>query len=90
MKNTVRRAAVALAAVTTTFVVTAPPAAATPSCVAQSVQAEHELYGTSWGPEVIAFLASHPEVLQEFGFRNLGDLSRYAAAQDPDACPADL
>src|SRR5262245_35110128 len=34
--------------------------------------------------------ATHPEVLQAFGFASLGDLVRYAAAQPPDACPPDL
>ncbi len=67
-----------------------PPASATPSCVAQSVEAEHQLYGTAWGSELIAFLAAHPEVLQEFGFRHLGELSQYAAHQDRTACPPDL
>jgi len=90
MKNTANRAALSLAAALTGLVVAASPADATPSCVAQSVEAEHELYGTSWGPDVIAFLASHPEVLQEFGFRHFGDLARFAAAQDPANCPADL
>ena len=68
----------------------AAPAHAAPSCVAQSVQSEHELYGTAWGHDVVAFLASHPEVLQEFGFRSFGELARFAASQDPDACPPDL
>jgi hypothetical protein len=90
MKTTLKWAAISVAAVLTPLVVAAPPAAATPSCVAQSTQAEHELYGTSWGHEQIAFLASHPEVLREFGFRNLGQLAKYAASQDPNACPADL
>jgi hypothetical protein len=68
----------------------AAPAAAAPSCVAQSTQLEHAQYGSAWGREVIGFLASHPEVLQEFGFRNLGDLARFAATQDHAACPPDL
>ena len=68
----------------------AAPAHAAPSCVAQSVQSEHELYGTAWGHDVIAFLASHPEVLQEFGFRSFGELARFATSQDPEACPPDL
>ncbi|TDE15083.1 hypothetical protein [Jiangella asiatica] len=90
MKNTFSRIALSLGALTTALLVTAPPAAATPSCVAQTIQAEHEFYGTSWGQETVAFLATHPEVLQESGFRHIGDLVRFAASQDPAACPADL
>jgi hypothetical protein len=66
------------------------PAHAAPSCVAQSVQAEHEIYGTAWGSDVIAFLASHPEVLQEFGFASFGKLASFGAHQDRTACPPDL
>jgi hypothetical protein len=66
------------------------PAHAAPSCVAQSVQSEHDLSGTAWGHDVVAFLASHPEVLQEFGFRSFGELARFSAGQDPEACPPDL
>ena len=68
----------------------APPAFAAPSCIAQSVESEHELYGTAWGHDLIAFLASHPEVLKEFGFGSFGELARFAARQDPEACPPDL
>ena len=89
-KSRVTKIGLCLAAGLTALVVAAPPAAAQPSCVAQSTQAEHELYGTSWGREVIAFLASHPEVLQEFGFSNFGELAKYAASQDRADCPADL
>lgn len=67
-----------------------PPAAAAPSCVAQTIAVEHEIYGTAWGHDVIAFFATHPEVLAEFGFRSLGDLVSYAAHQDRAACPADI
>lgn len=90
LNNTVTRIGLGLAAGLTAVVVAAPPAGAQPSCVAQSTQAEHQLYGTSWGPEVIAFLASHPGVLQEFGFSNFGELAKYATSQGPAACPADL
>ena len=69
---------------------TPPSAQATPSCVAQSIRVEHAAYGTTWGKDLIAFLATHPEVLQEFGFASLGDLVRYSAAQPADACPPDL
>ena len=31
---------------------------------------------------MIAFLATHPEVLAEFGFDSFGDLASYAAHQD--------
>jgi hypothetical protein len=65
----------------------APAASAAPSCAAQSVQFEHELYGSAWGHDVVGFLASHPEVLQEFGYRSMGELVRHAAHQDREACP---
>lgn len=90
MNKLVTRIGLGLAAGLTALVVAAPLASAQPSCVAQSVRAEHEVYGTAWGRELIAFLASHPEVLQEFGFSNFGELAKYAASQDPTACPADL
>jgi hypothetical protein len=79
-----------VAAVAAGALAVAAPAHAAPSCVAQSTQSEHDLYGTAWGHDVVAFLASHPEVLQEFGFRSFGELARFAASQDPDACPPDL
>jgi hypothetical protein len=79
-----------VAAVTVGALAGIQPAQARPSCVAQSVQAEHQLHGTAWGHDLVAFLASHPEVLQEFGFRSFGELARYAASQDHAACPADL
>jgi hypothetical protein len=79
-----------VAAVAAGALAVASPAHAAPSCVAQSIQSEHDLYGTAWGHEVVAFLASHPEVLQEFGFRSFGELARFAASQDPAACPPDL
>jgi hypothetical protein len=68
----------------------ATPATAAPNCVAQSIQCEHDVYGTAWGHDVVGFLASHPEVLQEFGFRSFGELARFSAAQDPEACPPGL
>jgi hypothetical protein len=79
-----------VAAVAAGTLAVATPAYAAPNCIAQSVQSEHALYGTAWGHDVVAFLASHPEVLQEFGFRSFGELARFAASQDPDACPPDL
>ena len=79
-----------VAAVAAGALAVAAPAHAAPSCVAQSIQSEHDLYETAWGHDVVAFLASHPEVLQEFGFRSFGELARFAASQDPDACPPDL
>jgi hypothetical protein len=78
------------AALTSAVLITPTAAAASSSCVAQSVQAEHELYATTWGHDLIAFLATHPQVLAEFGFDNFGDLSSYAAHQDHASCPADL
>ena len=82
--------AASLLAVLAVDVLTPTPAQATPSCVAQSISVEHATYGTAWGKDLIAFLATHPEVLQEFGFASLGDLVRYSAAQPADACPPDL
>ena len=79
-----------VAAVAAGALAVATPAHAAPSCIAQSVQSEHDLYGTAWGHDVVAFLASHREVLQEFGFRSFGELARFAASQDPTACPPDL
>ncbi len=66
------------------------PAQGAPSCVSQSIRSEHAVYGTAWGHDLIAFLASHPEVLQEFGFASFGELARFAATQPTDACPPDL
>ena len=79
-----------VAAVAAGTLAVATPAHAAPNCIAQSVQSEHDLYGTAWGHDVIGFLASHPEVLEEFGFRSFGELARFAAGQDPTACPPDL
>ena len=89
-KHTAARICLGLASVLAPAVVAAAPAVAEPSCVAQSVATEHAVYGSAWGHELIAFLAAHPEVLQQFGFRNLGELTRFAAAQDPNNCPPDL
>jgi hypothetical protein len=80
----------AAAAIVAGMFAAAPAAYATPSCVAQSIQSEHDLYGTAWGHDTIAFLASHPEVLEEFGFGSFGELARFGASQDPAACPPDL
>jgi hypothetical protein len=82
--------ATSLVAAVAVSALNAPPAQAAPSCVAQSIRAEHATYGTSWGKDLIAWLAVHPEALQEFGFASLGDLVRYSAAQPSDACPPDL
>ena len=90
MKHTAARISRGLAAVLAPVVVTAAPAAAEPSCVAQSVASERAVYGSSWGHELIAFIATHPEALQQFGFRNLGELTKFAAAQDPNNCPPEL
>jgi hypothetical protein len=79
-----------VAAVAAGALAVATPAHAAPSCIAQSTQSEHDLYGTAWGHDLVAFLATHPEVLQEFGFRSFGELARFAASQDPTACPPDL
>jgi hypothetical protein len=91
-KMTARARALALSmtASLTSAVLMTPTAASASSCVAQSVQAEHEFYGTAWGHDLIAYLASHPEVLSEFGFDSFGDLASYAARQDHANCPADL
>ena len=90
MNHAAARVCLGLACVLAPVVVAAAPAVAEPSCVAQSVATEHAVYGSAWGHELIAFLAAHPEVLQQFGFRNLGELTRFAAAQDPNSCPPDL
>lgn len=79
-----------VAAIAASLLAAATPAYAAPSCVAQSVQSEHDPYGTAWGHDLVAFLASHPEVLEEFGFRSFGELARFAASQDTEACPPDL
>lgn len=79
-----------VAAVAAGAAAAATPASAAPSCVAQSIASEHAFYGTAWGHDVVAFLASHPEVLEEFGFGSFGELARFAASQDPEACPSDL
>jgi hypothetical protein len=81
---------IAVAAVVAGVLAAAPTATAAPSCVAQSIQSEHDLSGTAWGHDTIAFLAIHPEVLEEFGFGSFGELARFAASQDPAACPPDL
>jgi hypothetical protein len=85
-----RAFALLMTAALTSAILMTPTAAAAPSCVAQSVRTEHELYATAWGHDVIAFLASHPEVLAEFGFDSFGDLASFAAHQDHANCPADL
>ena len=90
MTTPTRFLAVSMAAVLTTAVVITPAAAAAPSCVAQSVQTEHEIYSTAWGHDLIAHLATHPEELATFGFGTFGDLASYAARQSHTNCPADL
>ncbi len=90
MTTAIRALSLSLTAAVTAVLLSAPGAAAVPSCVSQSVQAEHELYGTAWGHDLIAYLATHPGVLAEFGFENFGDLASYAARQDHANCPADL
>jgi hypothetical protein len=79
-----------VAAVAASALAAATPASAAPSCVAQSTESEHELYGTAWGHDLVAFIASHPEVLQELGFGSFGELARFATSQDREACPPDL
>lgn len=90
MTTLIRGLALSITAALASAVLITPMASAAPSCVAQSVQAEHELYGTAWGHDVIAFLATHPEVLAEFGFDGFGDLASYAAQQNHASCPPDL
>ena len=80
----------AVATVVAGVLASAPTAYAAPSCIAQSVQSEHDLYGTAWGHDTVAFLATHPDVLEEFGLGSFGELARFAASQDPVACPPDL
>lgn len=91
MSRSTRRLTVAAgAAMVASALVGVSPAAAASSCVAQSTLAEHQAYGSDWGHEVPGYLASHRELLQEFGFRSFGALASYAAAQDPNDCPPDL
>jgi len=90
MRHRILRLILPTTAVVAGTLLAAPPAVATPSCVAQSVRSEHATYGTAWGHDLVAFLASNPEVLTEFGFRTFGDLASYAASQNPSACPPDL
>lgn len=82
-----RAAATAAALAVAAVVLTASPAAAEPSCVARSVQTEHEVYGTAWGHEVIAYWATNRAALQEYGFDNWGEYVSYVADQE-SACPA--
>ena len=90
MTTPARFLAVSMAAALTSAVLITPTAAAAPSCVAQSVQTEHQLYATAWGHDLIAYLATHPEELASVGFDNFGDLASYAARQSHTNCPADL
>lgn len=90
MTALVRALALSFTGALASVLLVAPSAVAAPSCVAQSVQAEHEFYRTVWGHDVVAFLASRPEVLEEFGFQSFGDLVSYVALQDRRNCPADL
>ena len=91
MKRSARRLTLsASAALAITVLVGVSPAAATSSCVSQSTLAEHQVYGSAWGHDLPGYLASHREVLQEFGFSSFGALASYAAAQDPNTCPPDL
>lgn len=90
MKRTCTRLGLAAAAALAGALLGTAPASATPSCVAQSIASEHEAFGPAWGQDVIAYLASHPEVLQEFGFQHFGALASYGAAPDPTDCPPDL
>lgn len=82
--------ALSCAAALATVAFVTPPASAAPSCVAQSVEAEHELYSTAWGHDLIAFLATHPDALATSGFDSFGELASYAARQDHADCPPDL
>ena len=91
MSRSTRRLTLAVsAALGVTVLVGVSPAAGTSSCVAQSTLAEHQVYGAAWGHELPGYLASHRDVLQEFGFSSFGALASYAAAQDPNNCPLDL
>lgn len=89
-RSTRRLALAASAALVATVIAGGSPATATSSCVAQSTLGEHQIYGSAWGRELPGYLASHRDVLQEFGFSSFGALASYAAAQDPNNCPPDL
>jgi len=90
MATPARALAISVTALLTSAAIMTPTAASASSCVAQSVQAEHELYATAWGRELVAQLASNRVLLQDFGFDSFGDLASYAARQDHTNCPADL
>jgi hypothetical protein len=90
MATLAKALAVSLTAALVPALLITSPATATPSCVAQSVHDEHELTGTAWGHDVVALLASHPELLAGFGFDSFGDLASYSARQSHANCPADL
>lgn len=90
MINSARLLAASLAAALSTAVMIAPSAAAAPSCLAQSVRTEHQIYATAWGHDLIAYLATHPEDLAAFGFDHFGDMASYAARQSHADCPAGL
>lgn len=54
------------------------------------VATEHAVYGSAWGHDLIAVLGTRPEVQQQMGLRNLGELTRFAAAKTPTNCPPDV
>ena len=83
-------ALIGLAIAAATVTLAATPAQAAPNCVAQSIATEHQAFGTGWGHDLVAFLATHPELLEEFGFRSYGALASFAAVQDRIVCPPDL
>jgi len=79
-----------LPAVAVAAVLVPAPADAAPSCVAQSARSEHAMFGSGWGHDVIAALASDRDLLGTFGFDSFGKLASFGAHQDKKDCPADL
>ena len=76
-----------MTAALTSAVLITPTAAAAPSCVAQSVQTEHQLYATAWGHDLIAYLATHPEVLADVRVRQLRRPGLLRRAPEPHELP---
>jgi hypothetical protein len=75
--------------VTAAVLVAPTPAMAAPSCVSRINAEERSTYGTAWGHDIVAWLASDPAPLQELGYANIGALARALATSPHDACPAE-
>ena len=89
MKHTAARISLGLAAVLAPVVVTAR----TRRCGTELRRAvgrwtEHAVYGSAWGHDLIAFLATHPEVLQQFGVPQPGRAHQVRRGPGPEQLPA--